>query len=184
MGDSKTFGTAWGSLVDAMEIQSGQTLLVRGGTSSVGMAAIAIAKDMGLTVIATTRTKDKEAALHENGADIVLLDDGKIAEKVKQLPSIKVNAVLELVGAITLRNSLQSVASKGIVCNTGILGNSWVINEFEPLADIPGTVKLTVFESTSITSENPTWIDAMQKIVVELRQIGISLTLIRFSSTR
>ena len=51
-------------------------LLVHGGTSSVGMAAITIAKDRGLTVFATTRQEAKRAALAANGADHVLIDDG------------------------------------------------------------------------------------------------------------
>ncbi|MFY9871350.1 MAG: hypothetical protein WAK17_16670 [Candidatus Nitrosopolaris sp.] len=42
-----------------MDVKSGQTLLVRGGTSSVGMAAISIAKQLGLIVVATTRNKNK-----------------------------------------------------------------------------------------------------------------------------
>src|SRR5205823_10082082 len=58
----ETYLTAWGSLFDAMEVQPGQSLLVRGGTSSVGMAAITLAKDKGLQVLATTRTEAKADA--------------------------------------------------------------------------------------------------------------------------
>lgn len=160
----ETFGTAWGSLVEAMDVKAGQTLLVRGGTSSVGMAAITLAKGLGLNVIATTRNPDKETALRENGADIVLLDDGNIADKVKQ-QQLKVDAVLELVGATTLGDSLKAVSAKGVVCSSGILGNAWIIKDFEPAGFIPSTVKLTTFSSGDIVSNNPIWVEAMQKIV-------------------
>jgi NADPH2:quinone reductase len=51
----ETFLTAWGSLVEALDVQAGQKLLIRGGTSALGMAALGLAKDMGLYVAATTR---------------------------------------------------------------------------------------------------------------------------------
>src|SRR5690348_7403355 len=59
----ETFLTAWGSLFEAMDLQPGQTLLVRGGTSSVGMAAIMLAKHRGANVLATTRKIAKRVAL-------------------------------------------------------------------------------------------------------------------------
>jgi NADPH:quinone reductase len=151
----ETFLTAYHSLVEAMEVKSGQALLVRGGTSSMGMAAISIAKQLGLTVVATTRNKNKIDAVRNNGADYVIVDNGQIASEVKQLFSGNddndgnggVNCVLELVGTVTLLDSMQAAAPKGIVCNTGILGNEWTIKNFEPLVDIPSTVKLTVYNS-------------------------------------
>src|SRR5690348_4600459 len=53
----ETYLTAWGSLFEAMEMEKGMSLLVRGGTSSVGMTAITLAKDKGLRVLATTRSE-------------------------------------------------------------------------------------------------------------------------------
>jgi NADPH:quinone reductase len=154
-----------GSLVEAMDVKSGQTLLVRGGTSSVGMAAISISKQLGLIVVATTRNKNKIDALRNNGADYVVIDNGQIASQVRQLfPSDNgVNCVLELIGTVTLLDSIQAAAPKGIVCNTGILGNEWVIKNFEPLLAIPSTVKLSVYKSESITAANST--KAMEQIV-------------------
>ena len=163
----ETFLTAYQSLVEAMSVKSGQTLLVRGGTSSVGMAAISIAKQLGLTIVATTRNKNKIDALRNNGADYVIVDNGQIASEMKQLFSGNddnegghggdgVNCVLELIGTATLLDSMQAAAPKGIVCNTGILGNEWTIKNFEPLVDIPSTVKLTVYNSETITAANST----------------------------
>ncbi len=146
-----------------MEVQAGQSLLVRGGTSSVGMAALALAKDKGLKVLATTRNVAKADALGENGADDVVIDTGQIANEVKQRVSGGVNGVLELIGTVTLLDSLQAVAPKGIVCFTGILGNAWVIHEFEPMAAIPSTVKLTHYSTETVTAANSA--QALQQIV-------------------
>ena len=159
----ETYLTAWGSLFDAMEVQTGQSLLVRGGTSSVGMAAIALAKDKGLQVLATTRNAAKAHALRENGADDVVIDTGQIADEVKRRIPGGVNGVLELIGTVTLLDSLQAVAPKGIVCFTGLLGNAWVMREFEPMAAIPSTVKLTHYSSETVTATSST--GALQHIV-------------------
>ncbi len=159
----ETYLTAWGSLFDAMEVQAGQSLLVRGGISSVGMAALALAKYKGLKVLATTRNVAKADALRENGADDVVIDTGQIANEVKQRVSGGVNCVLELIGTVTLLDSLQAVAPKGIVCVTGILGNAWVMHEFEPMAAIPSTVKLTHYSTETVTAVNSA--QALQQIV-------------------
>ena len=115
-------------------------------------SAISIAKQLGLIVVATTRNKNKMDALRDNGADYVIIDNGQIAPEVKQLfPSDNgVNCVLELIGTVTLLDSIQTAAPKGIVCNIGILGNEWIIKNFEPLLAIPSTVKLTVYNEYCI----------------------------------
>ncbi len=159
----ETYLTAWGSLFDAMEMQTGQSLFVRGGTSSVGMAAIVLAKDKGLQVLASTRDEAKADALRENGADEVVIDTGQIADVVKRRVSGGVNGLLELIGTVTLLDSLQAVAPKGIVCFTGLLGNAWVMHEFEPMAAIPSTVKLTHYSTETVTAANST--RALQQIV-------------------
>ncbi len=139
------FQTAYGSLTDALEVSKGDTLLIRGGTSSVGMAAASLAVDMGVTVIATTRNEAKIAGLKENGADEVIIDKGEIAERVRQRYPDGVDRVLELIGTTTLLDSLKAARSKGIVCMTGILGGEWALDRFEPLEQIPFGVRLTSY---------------------------------------
>ena len=139
------FQTAYGSLLSGLGVQAGQTLLIRGGTSSVGMAATHLAKELGLTVVATTRNSSKVDALQANGVDRVVIDTGAIATSIHQNFPKGVDRVLELVGTSTLLDSLQCVAPGGIVCMTGILGNAWTLNNFSPMDDIPHTVRLTVY---------------------------------------
>lgn len=148
------FQTAYGSLHLSLKIKKGQTLLIRGGTSSIGMLAIQLARSSGVTVIATTRSIEKRQYLLQNGADEVLIDDGKLSEMVKQVSPNGVDKVLELIGTSTLKDSLQCAASGGTVCMTGMLSEQWSIADFAPMDYIPATIHLTVYDSGQIRVDN------------------------------
>lgn len=137
--------TTHGSLYTALEIDRAKSLLIRGGTSSIGMAALALAKRAGLRVGMTTRDPEKTAELKAAGADEVWIDRGALAEQVMSGMGKPYDRVLELVGATTLLDSLRCVGRGGIVCMTGILGGSWVLDHFHPMGDVPTAVKLTSY---------------------------------------
>jgi NADPH:quinone reductase-like Zn-dependent oxidoreductase len=137
--------TAWGSLFKSLRLEQGERLLIRGGTTSVGLAAAAIAKNHGAFVAATTRNPDRDALLRASGVDQVLIDDGSIAEQVKTVCPGGFEKVLELVGTSTLKDSLRCAKESGIVCMTGIVGNKWSFDEFAPMETIPTAVSLTTY---------------------------------------
>ena len=139
------FQTVSGSLTQALEVQKGETLLIRGGTSSIGMLSCQLAKHLGLTVISTTRNKARKEFLIANGADHVLIDNGSVSQDLKELFPEGVNKVLELIGIKTLKDSLKCIKRRGIVCMTGILGGEWTLKEFTPMGDIPSLGRLTVY---------------------------------------
>ncbi|MFC7500459.1 zinc-binding dehydrogenase [Nocardioides sp. CPCC 206347] len=147
--DWATFGavpemlqTAYGSLTVGLDAQPGETLLVRGGTSSVGQAATILAKQRGMTVVSTTRSAAREQVLRDLGADHVVIDDGTIAHKVRALFPDGVDRALELVGAPTLLDTLATVRVHGVACMTGMLSNSWTLPDFYPTGDLPRGVWL------------------------------------------
>ena len=141
--------TAWGSLNGSLRVKNGQTLLIRGGTTSVGLAAAVLAKRQGSTVIATTRNPKSKLMLIENGADDVIIDSGTIAADVRKAFPDGVDRVLELVGTATLRDSLLCAARNGVVCMTGMVGNKWEFDRFSPMDSIPSTVNLTTYSGGS-----------------------------------
>ncbi len=72
--------TSWGSLFKSLRLEKGERLLIRGGTTSVGLAAAAIAKNHGAFVASTTRNPERNKLLLESGADQVFIDTGSIAQ--------------------------------------------------------------------------------------------------------
>lgn len=135
--------TAYGSLTVGLDVRAGQTLLVRGGTSSVGMTAIVLAKRWGLRVVATTRREAGATRLRELGADHVLIDGGEISTEVRRLVPGGVDAALDLVGAPTVLDCLRATRVHGTVCMSGMLSNKWTLPDFYPTGDIPSGVRLT-----------------------------------------
>jgi NADPH:quinone reductase-like Zn-dependent oxidoreductase len=120
----ESFGTAWGTL-EQLALHEGQSLLVQGGSSSVGMAAITIAKDRGLKVLATTRQESKRAALQTAGADYVIVAEGDVAPAVRALLPEGVDGLCELVGPGALEQALHALAPYGRACMTGFLEGDW-----------------------------------------------------------
>jgi NADPH:quinone reductase-like Zn-dependent oxidoreductase len=145
----ESYLTAQGSL-DALDVGPGSRLLIRGGTSSVGLAAASIASGIGIETAATTRRPDKAEALAAAGVAHVFVDDGdSLAATVHAVWPEGPDYVLDLVGASTAVDSLHLVRRGGTVCVSGSL-SGWLIADFEPIAMIPSATLLTAFHSDSL----------------------------------
>ena len=139
--------TVWGALDKNLQIAVNETLLVRGATSSIGLTAVTYAKIRGLTVIATTRNENSVEKLKSMGADYVIIDDGNIHEKVKNIVPEGVHNALEIVGVATVKDTLKSIRPWGQVVVAGVLSGPPVLESFNLMGDLPGTVKLSFFSS-------------------------------------
>jgi NADPH2:quinone reductase len=137
--------TAYGSLSVGVDARPGDTLLIRGGTASVGMAAAVLAKRQGMTVLSTTRNPDKAQTLTELGVDHVLIDDGAVADQVHHLLGEGVCGAIELIGTPTLPDTLRATRVHGTVCFTGMLSNQWIVQDFYPIDYLPQGVRLTAY---------------------------------------
>lgn len=149
--------TAHGSLFRSLKIKPGDSILIRGGTTSIGLAAAALAKKAGAVVIATTRKSDEKTAgmLRDNGADHVVIDDGKSVKKsVQDITSFGVDKVLELGGGTTLIDSMSCLKTDGVCCLVGLVGGSSTITDFNPLAVIQTQRYLTAYGERSFTPDN------------------------------
>ncbi len=74
-----------------------------------------------------------------------LIDDGRIAEQVRDILPDGVDAALELVGTPTLPDTLAATRVHGVVCFTGMLSNQWTVPDFYPIDYIPRGVRLTAY---------------------------------------
>src|SRR5690606_21593813 len=158
----------YGSLHLALKVNPGETLLIRGGTSSIGMLAAQLAKTAGLKVVSTTRNPKKKDFLLKHGVDKVLIDDGKLAEQIQSDPNLQIDKVLELVGTITLKDSMQCVKAGGSLCMTGMLAEEWSIPEFAPMEFIPATVNLTIYDTGQVRVEGKYFQDFITDIEKKL----------------
>ena len=141
--------TAYGSLFKALRLKKGETLLVRGGTTSVGLAAASLAKVHGATVASTSRSASREKLLREHGAEHVFIDNGGIANEIRKVFPNGVDKVLELIGTTTLDDSLKCTREGGICCMTGIVGAKWAYDNYNPMEHIPSGVCLTAYSGGS-----------------------------------
>ncbi|WP_433715430.1 zinc-binding dehydrogenase [Nocardia sp. CA-084685] len=160
----ETYLTAQGSL-DALEVAPGNKgrLLIRGGTSSVGMAAASIASGYGIEIAATTRRPGKIDALTAAGVDHPLLDTGEsLTARVHAVWPEGPDYVLDLIGTSTALDSLRLVRRGGTVCVSGSL-SGWLIRDFEPIAMIPSGVKLTAFHSDNFKGSAGT--SVLQRVI-------------------
>ena len=168
--------TAYGSLFSSLKLQKGDKLLVRGGTTSVGLAAAAIAKNHGATVAGTTRRSGKDDLLKGSGCDYVIIDDGKVAEQVRKIWPDGADKVLELVGVTSLLDSLSAVKRGGICCMTGMVGNAWALKDFEVMAAIPTAVCLTTYQGDEKDFVNTPLEEMVQQIKKGTLKVSVGKT--------
>ncbi|KXL50716.1 hypothetical protein M433DRAFT_1739 [Acidomyces richmondensis BFW] len=159
--------SAHGSLFRGLKLKEGDTLLIRGGTTSVGFAAAAMANNAGATVITTTRRADRNihALLKEHGAEHVIVDDGKsICNTVKNLYPSGINKILELVGGATVADSISCLAKDGICCFVGMVGGAPVFRDFNPLLTVPTERYLTAYGERTFNANNFPLDDLVEQI--------------------
>jgi NADPH2:quinone reductase len=161
----ESYATAWSCLFANLRITSGKVLFVRGGTSALGQAAITLAREEGVTVFTSTRSKEKADLLTELGAARVLIEDGKLSEAVRAFSPDGVDCVLDLIGNSTLLDSLRMARKGGRVCVAGFLGGVEPVT-FDWLAHMPFGVDVNAFASLLFgTKDFPHSDVPMQRIV-------------------
>lgn len=143
----ESYITVWGALGRLIDTTPGQTILVRGASSSVGQAGVAYAKARGLSVVATTRSTGNAARLKAIGADAVVIDTLEIADQVRAAAPQGIDVALEVVGASTVRDSLKALKPFGTAVVIGLLGGAPVLENLHLMNDVPAATRLAFFPS-------------------------------------
>ncbi len=111
----ETFFTVWSNVFDRARLRPGETLLIQGGTSGIGVTAIQIAKALGARVIATAGSDEKCAACRALGADEAInYKTHDFVEEVKRITGgAGVDVILDMVAGSYVAREVQSLAEDG-----------------------------------------------------------------------
>jgi len=141
----ETYAVAWTCLFRNLNLTAGQTLVLRGATSSLGQAALKMAVAADARVIATARSRERFSMLEELGASRVEVERRDLAAHLAA--SKQIDAVLDLVGNSTILDSLDMLRRGGTACLAGWLGGLDPIGDFNPLLRMASGVNWNFFGS-------------------------------------
>jgi len=170
--------TAWFGLQTDGDLKSGEWLLIQGGSSGVGVAAIQIAKHLGAKVIATSANEVKCRRLRILGADVTIdvSENDFVAEVLRVTDNRGVDVVLEMIGGEVYQKSLKVLAPGGRLFSIG--------GAFGPLPDPPPTLtegrKATRFSITNFLKAKPEEFKQLDKLLQLVQEkkfdVGIGKT--------
>ncbi|MBX2798116.1 MAG: zinc-binding dehydrogenase [Myxococcales bacterium] len=163
----ETYNTAYGVCIESLALDGSDTVLIRGGTSALGMACADIAKDLGCRVATTTRSQAKAEILRQRTrADWVIVDGSDIAATVLATCG-PMTAVVECVGAkATIESSCATMTRGGKLGLVGQLSETWNTDE---APEIPAGVTKTFTRSDLVASPGD---DARMQTIVSRVEAG------------
>ncbi|GAA6134061.1 NADPH:quinone oxidoreductase family protein [Oceaniserpentilla sp. 4NH20-0058] len=107
------YGTSHHGLKQRANLQAGESVLVLGAAGSTGIAAIEIAKAMGATVTAVASTQEKLDIAKAHGADVLILNDDKLAENVKEAAGKGFDVIYDPIGGDAFDICVRRLAWNG-----------------------------------------------------------------------
>jgi len=134
-GLPENFYTVWTNVFDRGRLQAGETFLVHGGSSGIGLTAIQLAKAFGATVYATVGNKEKVEFCRKMGADAAInYREQDFVAEVAQLTNKKgVDLILDMVGGPYIEKNLKSLALEGRLVQIAFLQENKVTLDFLPI---------------------------------------------------
>jgi putative PIG3 family NAD(P)H quinone oxidoreductase len=145
-GVPETFFTVWTNVFDRARLRPGEWLLVHGGTSGIGTTAIQLAAVRGSSVIATTGTPEKCAAVERLGAlrAVDYRAEDFVAAVAETTRGRGVDVVLDIVGGAYAARNLECLARDGRLVQVGLMGGAEATIPLGPIL----TKRLTITGST------------------------------------
>jgi NADPH:quinone reductase-like Zn-dependent oxidoreductase len=135
--------TVWSCLFTVLDLQPGETLLIRGATSTLGQAAVKLGVHAGAKVSGTTRRKERFDLLREMGAVETLIEQPGLDARC----STEYDKVLNLVGNRALLESINLTKTGGRMLQAGWLGGLEPVEDFNPMLQMKSGVHFSLFHS-------------------------------------
>lgn len=154
----EVYCTAWTCLFTILNIQHGETLLIRGATSTIGQAALNLAVNAGVQVTATTRRDDRFETLKKMGATYVKHEQPDLGDQFDngaKDPSLsRFDKTLNLIGNSVLLESINLTRSGGRMLQAGWLGGLAPVRDFNPMVQMDSGVHFSLFHSKVLGSSD------------------------------
>ncbi|TAQ91188.1 hypothetical protein B7494_g569 [Chlorociboria aeruginascens] len=141
----EVYSTAWSCLFTVLDLQHGERLLIRGGTSTIGQAAVNLAVNVGAVVTATTRREARFETLKKMGVANVRLEGSDLGKDFEKLP--RFDKTLNLIGNSVLLESISLTRPGGRMLQAGWLGGLAPVANFNPMIQMESGVHFSLFHS-------------------------------------
>lgn len=146
----EVYSTAYSCVFTILDLQPGESILIRGATSTIGQAALHLAVDAGAKVTATTRRQERFQMLRDMGAQQVKREQVNLGEQFAE--GVKFDKVLNLVGNSVLLESISSTRAGGRMLQAGWLGGLAPVADFNPMIQMESGVHFSLFHSKVLGS--------------------------------
>ncbi|KAI0100719.1 alcohol dehydrogenase zinc-binding domain protein [Hypoxylon sp. NC0597] len=143
----EVYCTAWSCLFTILDLRPGETLLVRGATSTIGQAALNLAVDSGAIVTATTRREERFEWLRGLGAADAVLEESDLDRRLLEQGRRRFDKTLNLVGNRVLLESIRITRVGGRMLQAGWLGGLAPVEDFNPMVQMESGVHFSLFHS-------------------------------------
>lgn len=155
----EVYSTAYSCVFTILDVHPGESLLIRGATSTIGQAAVKLAVNTGAKVTATTRRTERFEMLKKMGTVAKLEDD----------LNSKYDKVLNLIGNTALLESISLTRTGGRMLQAGWLGGLAPVVDFNPMVQMESGVHFSLFHSKTLgTPEFPLTGIPLQEIVTKI----------------
>ena len=160
----EVYCTAWSCLFTILGLRKGETILVRGATSTIGQAAVKLANNAGAHVTATTRREKGFEALRNMGASDVKLESLELHKSFRE--GDRFDKCLNLIGNVALLDSIILTKPGGRMLQAGWLGGLNPVRDFNPMLQMSSGVHFSLFHSKVLgTPDFPLQKVPLQEIV-------------------
>jgi len=153
----EVYGTAYPCIFTILDVQPGESLLIRGATSTIGQAALNLAVNAGAKVTATTRRQERFEMLKNMGAVDTIFEQQNLGSQLTaQGKPAKFDKVLNLIGNSVLVESISLTRTGGRILQAGWLGGLAPVVDFNPMVEMESGVHFSLFHSKTLgTAEFP-----------------------------